>query len=103
GTADNIQYNFAAQDELVKLLSKYDIELLMTYSGTPEMLQQPAGPVGPNDRWPTRGGRSGPPADLAKWKEIIRNVTRHYAEIGLPFQVNQVWNEHDAKHQSCTV
>ena len=102
GTPDKIAYNFQAQDELVKLLKSHGIELLMTYSGTPDILQLPAGPRAPGQQWVSRGGRSGPPNDLEKWKEIIRTVVRHYRDIGMPFQVHEVWNEPDGTYQFFT-
>jgi len=103
GTADNIQYDFSSQDAFVKLLESHDIELLMTFSGTPEMLQYPAGPpVSATQQWPSRGGRSGPPTDLGKWQEIIRTVVKHYQDIGMPFQVYEVWNEPDGTYQFFT-
>jgi len=103
GTVDDIQYDFESQDAFVRLMEDHDIELLMTFSGTPEMLQRPEGSsVSETQNWPSRGGRSGPPADLEKWKDVIRTVVQHYQDIGMPFQVNEVWNEPDGTYQFFT-
>jgi xylan 1,4-beta-xylosidase len=100
GTPDKLVYNFQAQDEFVKLFKDHDIELLMTYSGTPDPLQEPASQAGTGaDRFARTGGRSAPPKDLNKWKEIVRTVAKHYKDVGMPFQVHEVWNEPDGTYQ----
>lgn len=103
GTADDIEYDFTSEDAFVKLLESHDIQLLMTFSGTPEMLQYPAGPnVSETQPWPSSGGRSGPPNDLKKWQEIIRTVVKHYDDVRMPFQAYEVWNEPDGTYQFFT-
>jgi xylan 1,4-beta-xylosidase len=117
GTADKLVYDFQGLDHLVKQLHTQDVQLLGSFGYTPVPLQdvnggQPGGPTpgrggeavgaqsvaGARGGGGGRGGGSAPPKDLGKWKEAVAAFVRHYKEIGIPFGVNEVWNEPDGTY-----
>ena len=86
GTADNITYDFTALDHMVKGLASQNVRLLGSYGYTPTPLQDP------NEQ---RFRSSTPPKDAPKWGEIAGVFAKHYKDIGLPFGINEIWNEAD--------
>ena len=95
GAADNLQYDFDALDRLVRELKTQDVQLLAAYGYTPTPLQDSNLPPRSEDG---KQRADTPPKDLNKWKEVIMAYVRHYREIGIPFGVNEVWNEPDGTY-----
>lgn len=86
GTADNITYNYTNLDHMVTELKKQNVLLHGAYCYCPFPLQDPAIQQRRDSHAPVR---------MDKWKEIIGTVAKHYSDAGLPFGVNEVWNEAD--------
>lgn len=86
GTPDSLVYNFAPLDHMVRELKRHGVLLHGAYSYTPFPLQ---------DTTVERYRDSRPPTDIAKWKQIITTVAQHYLDMGIPFGVDEVWNEAD--------
>jgi xylan 1,4-beta-xylosidase len=90
GTADDLKYDFTQLDHMVAELRNQNIQLLGSYNYNPTPLQDPSIQTNRD---------SMPPQDLEKWKQVIRTVVKHYKEIGIPFGINEVWNEPDGLKQ----
>jgi xylan 1,4-beta-xylosidase len=86
GTADLITYDFGPLDHMVTELKKQNVLLHGAYCYCPFPLQDPN--VG-------RFRDSRAPNDIEKWKEIVATVATHYLEMGIPFGVDEIWNEAD--------
>ncbi len=86
GTTDSIVYNYDNLDHMVTELKRCDVLLHGAYSYCPLPLQDPA---------ITRNRDSKAPNSMPKWKEIITNVAKHYYDLGIPFGVDEIWNEAD--------
>jgi xylan 1,4-beta-xylosidase len=86
GTPERLVYNFEPLDHMVRELKKRDVLLHGAYSYNPFPLQ---------DTTVERYRDSRAPTSIEKWKEIITTVARHYVDLGIPFGVDEVWNEAD--------
>jgi len=95
GTPDRMVYDFEPLDRLVRQLKTQDVQLLGAYGYTPTPLQDPNLPARSEDG---KQKADTPPKDLAKWEEIVTAYVRHYSEIGIPFGINEVWNEPDGTY-----
>src|ERR1039458_1875547 len=93
GTADDLKYDFTQLDHMVAELRNQNIQLLGSYNYNPTPLQDPSIQTNRD---------SMPPQDLEKWKQVIRTVVKHYKEIGIPFGINEVWNEPDGLDRKST-
>jgi hypothetical protein len=86
GTADNLIYDFGPLDHMVTELKKQNVLLHGAYCYCPFPLQDPnAGKY--------RSSKA--PNSIEKWKEIVATVAAHYLEMGIPFGVDEIWNEAD--------
>ena len=95
GSAGRLEYDFDPLDRIVRELKTQDVQLLAAYGYTPGPLQDP----GLQPRYDDGKQKADtPPKDLNKWKEIVMAYMRHYREIGIPFGVNEVWNEPDGHY-----
>jgi xylan 1,4-beta-xylosidase len=95
GTPDHLVYDFDPLDHLVQQLKAQDVQLLGAYGYTPLPLQDASLPARSEEG---KQRADTPPRDLARWKEIVTAHVRHYREIGIPFGVNEVWNEPDGTY-----
>ncbi|MBN2180643.1 MAG: hypothetical protein JW715_01920 [Sedimentisphaerales bacterium] len=86
GTAEMPTYDFGTLDHMVTELKKQNVLLHGAYCYCPFPLQDPN--VG-------RYRDSRAPNNIEKWKEIVATVALHYLEMGIPFGVDEVWNEAD--------
>lgn len=86
GTPDNLIYNFKPLDHMVTELKKRNVLLHGAYSYCPFPLQ---------DTTVMQYRSSRAPTSIEKWKEIVRTVAQHYVDLGIPFGVDEVWNEAD--------
>ena len=86
GTPDKLNYNFEALDHIVTELKKQNVMLHGAYSYCPFPLQ---------DTTVEKYRDTRAPHSIEKWKEIITTVAQHYVDLGIPFGVDEVWNEAD--------
>lgn len=86
GTPENLIYNFESLDHMVTELKKQNVLLHGAYCYCPFPLQDPN--VG-------RYRDSRAPNNIEKWKQIVATVAKHYLDMGIPFGVDEVWNEAD--------
>ena len=86
GTADNLVYHFESLDHMVTELKKRNVLLHGAYCYCPFPLQ---------DTTVEKYRDSRAPNSIEKWKNIITTVAKHYCDMGIPFGVDEVWNEAD--------
>jgi xylan 1,4-beta-xylosidase len=86
GTPDDLVYNYDPLDHMVTELKKQNVLLHGAYCYCPFPLQDTA-------IQKYRDSRA--PGSIEKWKEIVTTVARHYFDMGIPFGVDEVWNEAD--------
>jgi xylan 1,4-beta-xylosidase len=86
GTLDNLVYNFKPLDHIVTELKKQNVLLHGAYCYCPFPLQDSAVEKYRDSRAPN---------SIEKWKEIVTTVARHYFDMGIPFGVDEIWNEAD--------
>ncbi len=86
GTPDSLVYDFGPLDHMVTELKKRNVLLHGAYCYCPFPLQ---------DTTVEKFRDSRAPDSIDKWKEIIRTVAKHYLDLGIPFGVDEVWNEAD--------
>ncbi len=86
GTPDSLIYDFGPLDHMVTGLKKQHVLLHGAYCYCPFPLQ---------DTSVMKYRDSRAPNSVEKWKEIITTVARHYVDMGIPFGVDEVWNEAD--------
>jgi xylan 1,4-beta-xylosidase len=86
GTPDSLVYNFEPLDHMVTELKKQNVLLHGAYCYCPFPLQ---------DTTIEKYRDSRAPSSIEKWKEIVTAVARHYVDMGIPFGVDEVWNEAD--------
>jgi hypothetical protein len=86
GTPEQLTYDFEALDHMVAELKKQNVLLHGAYCYCPFPLQ---------DTSVAKYRDSRAPNSIEKWKEIITAVARHYLGMGIPFGVDEVWNEAD--------
>jgi xylan 1,4-beta-xylosidase len=86
GTPDLLTYDFGPLDHMVTELKKQNVLLHGAYCYCPFPLQDPN--VG-------RYRDSRAPNNMEKWKEIVATVAKHYLDMGIPFGVDEIWNEAD--------
>ena len=86
GTRDHLTYNFDNLDHMVTELKKQGVSLHGAYGYCPFPLQ---------DTSIARNRDSKAPKPTEKWQEIVAAVAKHYLDIGMPFGVNESWNEAD--------
>jgi xylan 1,4-beta-xylosidase len=86
GTPDDLVYNYDPLDHMVTELKKQNVLLHGAYCYCPFPLQDTA-------IQNYRDSRA--PGSIEKWKEIVTTVARHYFDMGIPFGVDEVWNEAD--------
>jgi xylan 1,4-beta-xylosidase len=71
---------------MVTELKKQNVLLHGAYGYCPFPLQDPN---------VERNRDSRAPNNIAKWKEICGTVAKHYLDLGIPFGVDEIWNEAD--------
>lgn len=86
GTPEQLVYDFGPLDHMVTELKKQNVLLHGAYCYCPFPLQDPNVP---------RYRDSRAPNSIDKWKEIVATVAKHYLDMGIPFGVDEVWNEAD--------
>jgi xylan 1,4-beta-xylosidase len=86
GTPDSLVYNFEPLDHMVTELKKQNVLLHGAYCYCPFPLQ---------DTTIQKYRDSRAPGSIEKWREIVTTVARHYFDMGIPFGVDEVWNEAD--------
>ncbi len=86
GTADSLIYDFGPLDHMVTELKKQNVLLHGAYCYCPFPLQD-------TSIMKYRDSRA--PNSIEKWKEIITTVAQHFVDMGIPFGVDEVWNEAD--------
>jgi xylan 1,4-beta-xylosidase len=86
GTPDNLVYNFEPLDHMVTELKKQNVLMHGAYSYCPFPLQ---------DTTIEKFRDSSAPKSIEKWKEIVTTVAKHYLDLGIPFGVDEIWNEAD--------
>jgi hypothetical protein len=86
GTPDNPVYNFEPLDHIVTELKKQNVLLHGAYCYCPFPLQDTSIEKFRDTRAPN---------SIEKWKEIITTVAKHYVDQGIPFGVDEIWNEAD--------
>ena len=86
GTPDNLIYDFRPLDHMVAELKKQHVLMHGAYSYCPFPLQ---------DTTIIKYRDSRAPNSILKWKEIITTVAKHYLDLGIPFGVDEIWNEAD--------
>ncbi len=86
GAPDQLVYDFGPLDHMVTELKKQNVLLHGAYCYCPFPLQDPNVP---------RYRDSRAPNSIEKWKEIVATVAKHYLDMGIPFGVDEVWNEAD--------
>ncbi len=86
GTASHLTYDFKPLDHMVTELKKQNVLMHGAYSYNPFPLQ---------DTTIKKYRSSSAPTDMKKWNEIIKTVAKHYYDSGIPFGVDEIWNEAD--------
>jgi hypothetical protein len=97
GTLEELTYDFAPLDHIVRELSDQGVLFLGAYCYTPNPLQDP----NLSERYGADNAKvrnSTPPKNLDKWKEVITAFVTHHRDAGLPFGVHEVWNEPDGTY-----
>lgn len=87
GTVDNLVYDFTNLDHMVTSLKEQGVLLHGAYGYNPFPLQ---------DTTIEEYRSSSAPTDMDVWGQIVERVADHYVnELGIPFGVDEVWNEAD--------
>ncbi len=86
GTPDNLIYDYEPLDHIVTELKKQNVLLHGAYCYCPFPLQ---------DTSIAKYRDSRAPNSIGKWKQIVTTVAKHYYDMGIPFGVDEVWNEAD--------